>query len=246
MDLSCSTAPPSPPSASAARAMVVPHRQRLLYGLLARQARLQQTALSSSTRTLPCISNTTQTTPRRAQSTYGSHSPSPAPPRSPPRRLQRLIAPPLEASFCPAPGVLRGAPREYAASAVGVSRPLRRHHCLPARRAHPVRRRRPSLETSTFSAPRTRHGRSHHSCTWIPARASSAWHLGLTAAGLCTAAGYAVRQGMVGMVGTRLGSGDSHTDLDTYPCIWTDIALHFIKAFFVPLNTYDTCHVYGE
>ncbi|KAJ6540397.1 hypothetical protein B0H19DRAFT_1313031 [Mycena capillaripes] len=53
-----------------------------------------------------------------------------------------------------------------------------------------------------------------HSCSWICAR-----HLGLAAAGLCVAARYAVREGMVGIVGTRLRSSDLHTELDTYPRI---------------------------
>ncbi|KAJ7895775.1 hypothetical protein B0H13DRAFT_2523687 [Mycena leptocephala] len=57
--------------------------------------------LSPSTRALPRISNTTQTTPDML-STWGSGSPSPAPPRALPLS-PALQHPPLEASSCRAP-----------------------------------------------------------------------------------------------------------------------------------------------
>jgi hypothetical protein len=142
--------------------MVVSHRQRRLDRLSARQARLQQAGLSPSMRALLRVSNTTQTTPD-VLSTWGSGSPSPAPPRAlPPSPAPHH--PLLEASSCQAPGVLRGAPREYVVSAAGVP-------CSPIaspRRAHPLRRRRPPLKTSTSGASRTRRGRSHHHAAGSP------------------------------------------------------------------------------
>ncbi|KAJ7848847.1 hypothetical protein B0H14DRAFT_3867106 [Mycena olivaceomarginata] len=114
-----SLAPPSPPPACAVRAMVVPHRRRRFYRVLARQVRLQQIALSPIHTHAGRIINTARPTPLSAR----SRSPSPAPRLSPPRPPPPGPTPhypPLKPSSCPAPEVRRAASPERAASATSV------------------------------------------------------------------------------------------------------------------------------
>ncbi|KAJ7842379.1 hypothetical protein B0H14DRAFT_1030047 [Mycena olivaceomarginata] len=62
----------------------------------------------------------------------------------------------LAVSSCPAPGVRRAASPERATSATSVSRRPRRLHRLSVRHDHPLRPRRPPLQTSACRASRPR------------------------------------------------------------------------------------------
>ncbi|KAF8173982.1 hypothetical protein K438DRAFT_1980543 [Mycena galopus ATCC 62051] len=165
-------------------------------------------------------------------------SPSPAPPLSPSASpASRTL--PIHARASAHPQHDTDHPRRaqhmrqrfLIARTASTAPPARRHRVqrlttLRSKPAPQVRRAFPAFIASPRAAPtlcadaqyldlsRTVHAtwRIAPPCSWILARALIALHLGLTASGLCVAVGYAVTEGMVGMDGAPLRSGDSHTD----------------------------------